>query len=96
VIVQNDNARPHTTDTTRAAIRELDWEILPRPAYYPDLASSDYHIFHSLSNNLRGVSFNSNAELQNWLDEFFTTKINSAEDVLDFLLTFMKDVRDSN
>jgi hypothetical protein len=28
----------------------------------------------SLSNNLPGVSFNTDAELQNWLDEFFTAK----------------------
>jgi hypothetical protein len=36
--------------------------------------STDYHLFHSLSNNLRGVSFNNDAELQNWLDDFFTAK----------------------
>jgi hypothetical protein len=46
----------------------------PHPAYSADLAPSDYHIFRSLSNNLCGVSFNDNAELQNWLDEFFTAK----------------------
>jgi hypothetical protein len=39
----------------------------------PDLAPSDYHLFRSLSSNLRGVSFNNDAELQNWLD-FFTAK----------------------
>jgi hypothetical protein len=59
---------------TKAAIQELDWEILPHPPYYPDLAPSDYHLFRSLSNNLRGVSFDNDAELQNWLDEFFTAK----------------------
>jgi histone-lysine N-methyltransferase SETMAR len=58
---------------TKAAIEELDWKILPHPPYSPDLAPSDYHIFRSLSSNLRGVSFN-DAELQNWLDEFFTAK----------------------
>jgi hypothetical protein len=58
---------------TKAVIRELDWEIIPHPPYYPDLAPSDYHLFRSLSNNLRGVSFNNDAELQNWLD-FFTAK----------------------
>jgi hypothetical protein len=34
----------------------------------------DYHIFRSLSNNLGGVSFNNDAELQNRLDFFFTAK----------------------
>jgi hypothetical protein len=28
----------------------------------------------SPSNNLRGVSFNNDAELQNWLDDIFTAK----------------------
>jgi hypothetical protein len=60
---------------TKAAIQELDWEILPHPPYSMDLASSDYHLFRSLSNNLRGVSFNNDAELQNWLDDFFTAKL---------------------
>jgi hypothetical protein len=27
-----------------------------------------------LSNNLRGVPFNNDAELRNWLDDFFTAK----------------------
>jgi transposase len=74
VILQHDNARPHTANMTKAAIQELDWEMLPHPPYSPDLAPSDYHLFRSLSNNLRGVSFNNDAELQNWLDDFFTAK----------------------
>jgi hypothetical protein len=74
VILQHDNARPHTANMTKAAIQELDWEIVPRPPYSPDLAPSDYHLLRSLSNNLRVVSFNNDAELQNWLDDFFTAK----------------------
>jgi hypothetical protein len=73
VILQHDNARPHTANMTKAAIHKLDWEILPHPSYTPDLVPSDYHLFTSLSNNLQGVSFN-NAELQNWLDDFFADK----------------------
>jgi histone-lysine N-methyltransferase SETMAR len=59
---------------TKAAIQELDWEILSHPPYSPNFDPSDYHLFRSLSNNLRGVSFNNDAELQNWLDDFFTAK----------------------
>jgi hypothetical protein len=36
----------------KAAIQELDWEILPHPLYSPDLASSDYHIVRSFSPTL--------------------------------------------
>jgi histone-lysine N-methyltransferase SETMAR len=50
----------HTANMTKVAIQELDWEIFPHPPYSSDLAPSDYHLFCSLSNNLRGVSFNNN------------------------------------
>jgi hypothetical protein len=63
-----------TLQTWRKRPFRNDWEILSHPPYFSDLAPSDYHLFCSLSNNLRGVSFDSDAELQNWLDEFFTTK----------------------
>jgi hypothetical protein len=72
VILQHENAQLHSANMTKAAIQELDWEILPHPPYSPDLAPSDCHIFRSLSNDLCGVSFNNDAELQNWLDHFFT------------------------
>jgi hypothetical protein len=52
---------------------ELDWEILPHLPYSLDLAPSNYHLFRPLSNNLLGVPFNNNAELQNWLN-FFRAK----------------------
>ena len=68
VILQHDNARPHI------AIQELDWEVLPHPPYSPDLAPSDFHLFRSLPNALRGVSFNNNEEVKMWLDEFFESK----------------------
>jgi histone-lysine N-methyltransferase SETMAR len=75
MILQRDNALPHTKNMSKAAIPELDWEILPHPLYSPDLSPSDYHhLFRSLSNNMGGVSFNNDAELQNWFDDLFTAK----------------------
>jgi histone-lysine N-methyltransferase SETMAR len=74
MILQHDNARPHTANMTKAAIQELDWEILPQPPYSLDLSPSDCHLFRSLSNNLRGICSNNDAELQNLLDQFFTAK----------------------
>jgi hypothetical protein len=59
---------------TKGAIYELDCEGLLHPPYSPDLAPSDYRLFCSLSNNLRGVFLKNDAEIQNWLDEFFTIK----------------------
>jgi hypothetical protein len=63
VILQHDNARPHTANMTKAAIQELDLEIFPHPPYSPGLDPLDYHLFLFLSNNLHGVSFNNDAEL---------------------------------
>jgi hypothetical protein len=48
VILQHDNARPLTANMTKAAVQELDWEILPHPPYSPDLTPSNYHLFRSL------------------------------------------------
>jgi histone-lysine N-methyltransferase SETMAR len=63
VILQYDNARLNTANMTKAANQELDWEILPHQPYSPDLAPLDYHLFHSLSNNLRGAEFPSTTTL---------------------------------
>jgi histone-lysine N-methyltransferase SETMAR len=81
VILQYDNARPHTANMMKVVIQELDWEILLHPPYSPYLASSDYHLFHSLSCNLRIVSFSITAELQNWLSDFFTAKLGDSSSV---------------
>lgn len=74
VLLQHDNARPHIANMTKEAIQTLGWEVLPHPPYSPDLAPSDFHLFRSLSNALRGVSFNNDVELRAWLDEFFESR----------------------
>lgn len=74
IILQHDNARPHVAKLTKTVIQELGWEVLQHPPYSPDIAPSDYHLFRSLSNALRGVSFNNDEELQLWLENWFTSK----------------------
>ena len=59
VLLQQDNARPHTAGFTQDAIRELGWELLPHPPYSPDLAPSDYYLFAILKSFLRGRRFTS-------------------------------------
>jgi len=53
VLLLHDNARPHTTHLTINTILQLNWEVLKHPAYSPDLAPSDFHLFGPLKNALR-------------------------------------------
>ena len=54
VLLRQDNAPAHTSAVAMAAIRECGFELLSQPPYSPDLAPSDYHVFRSLKDSLRG------------------------------------------
>ncbi|XP_015438307.1 PREDICTED: histone-lysine N-methyltransferase SETMAR-like [Dufourea novaeangliae] len=74
VILHHDNARSHTARITAKKLRQLGWEVLPQPAYSPDIGPSDYHLFRSLQNFLLGKHFNNEECLKNALTEFFESK----------------------
>ena len=53
VILQQDNARPHTSKMTMDKINELNGiELLPHPSYSLDMAPSDYYLFRSIAHFL--------------------------------------------
>ncbi len=73
-ILLHDNARPHIAQDIKAALQELEWEVLQHPPYSPDLAPTDYHLFRSLSNHLRGITFDTQDDLKIWLNNFFDSR----------------------
>jgi len=64
VLLQHDNARPHTARSTVATIQDLSFECLPHPPYSPDLAASDFHVFGPLKEVIGGKSFRLDKEVQ--------------------------------
>lgn len=59
VLLQQDNARPHTSQATMAAISDLGFELVPHPPYSPDLAPSDFWLFGQMKEPLRGHQYSS-------------------------------------
>jgi histone-lysine N-methyltransferase SETMAR len=51
----------------------MQWEVLPRPAYSPVLASSDFHLFGPPKESLGGKRFRADDEVklfvQRWPDK---------------------------
>ncbi|GBM46856.1 hypothetical protein AVEN_11504-1 [Araneus ventricosus] len=57
VALIHDNARLHSTVATQQLLERFKWFVSDHPAYSPDLATSDFHLFPELMNFLGGQSF---------------------------------------
>ena len=73
VCLLHDNARPHTANATKQLLESFGWDVLNHPAYSPDLAPSDYHLFTSLKMHMGGKKFSTDeevkVEVKNWAKE---------------------------
>ena len=58
-----DNARPHAAARSRAKVEELGFRQLNQPAYSPDLAIADFHVFGPMKKPLRGTVFKTRQEV---------------------------------
>jgi histone-lysine N-methyltransferase SETMAR len=63
-LLHHDNARPHCSAQTQAAITSLKFTVVPRPPYSPDLAPPDFWLFSKLKETLKGNYFSSDAEVE--------------------------------
>ena len=50
----NRTARVHTCKIAMDAVEWNGYELIPHPAYSPDLAPSDYFLFPNLKKDIRG------------------------------------------
>ncbi|UYV75170.1 hypothetical protein LAZ67_12002729 [Cordylochernes scorpioides] len=74
IFLLHDNARPHVAQIVKAALQKLEWEVLQHSPYSPDLAPTDYHLLRSMSNHMRGTTFDDEDDLKTWLNNFFDTR----------------------
>jgi histone-lysine N-methyltransferase SETMAR len=75
VLYHHDNAPAHRSRLAKEKINEFDtFEILPHPAYSPDIAPSDYGLFRSMAHYLRGRHFANFDDVKHGCQEFFVSK----------------------
>ena len=71
VLLQHDNARPHTSHKACEIISSFGWTTILHPPYSPDLAPSNFHLFGPLKESLRGQHFSTDEEVKTALRKCF-------------------------
>ena len=86
VLLQQDNARVHTCKSAVDAVERNGYELIPHPAYSPDLAPSDVFLFLNLKKDIRGLHFRSDEEVvavEEWVNgkdpDFFSSGLMALE-----------------
>ena len=74
ILLQKDNARVHTCKIAMDAVERNGYELIPHPAYSPDLAPSDYFLFPNLKKDIHGRHFRSNEEVVAAAEEWVRDK----------------------
>ena len=74
MILQHENARPHVAKPVKIYLETFKWQVLPHPPYSPDIASSDYYLFRSMTHGLADQKFRSYEDIEKWLDSWIASK----------------------
>jgi len=74
ILLQYDNAKPHTTVATIDATAHLGFTVLPHPAYSPYLSPRNFHLLLKLKEDLRGQNFSSDEEVTTAVHQWFWRK----------------------
>ena len=56
------------------AVERKGYELIPHPAYSPDLAPSDFFLFPNLKKDIRGLHFRSDEEVVTAVEEWVNGK----------------------
>ena len=75
VLLQHDNARPHTSLKIREVISSFGWTRISHLPYSPDLAASDFHLFGPLKESLRGRHFSRDEEVKTAVRKWLKTQL---------------------
>ena len=67
-----DNARAHTSRETRALLEDKKVRVLPHPAYSPDLSPSDFFLFGTLKEKMKGTTFSNGMEVLDKIYELWS------------------------
>ena len=87
ILLQQENAGVHTFKIAIDAVERKWYELIPQPAYSPDLTPSDYFLFPNLKKNIRGHHFRSTevvvAAIEEWVGDmdpgFFSSGLMALE-----------------
>ena len=74
VLLQQDTARVHTCKVAMNAVERNGHELIPHPAYSPDLAPSYFFLFPNLKKDIRGCHFQSDKEVVTAVEEWINVK----------------------
>ena len=74
VLLQHDNARPHTSLKTHEVISSFGWTTISHTRCSPDLVPSDFHLFGHLKESLRGRHLSSDEEVKTAVRKWLKTQ----------------------